>query len=166
MHLWVTWDLHPQVYRLIEYTPRFGQVIRHRWSRSAGQVLVEMQVPTADLDHASTYRYHWVCSADSHNQVLSYNIHTSDPSEDTAKTLLFFGCLPLSLKMAMISSHGTAPGRSHHIPSTDATWVLSSEREWHIFDTVRPPWEKAHSTLVDVAVSNIHQYKILYANSR
>ena len=72
---------------------------------------------------------------------------TSDPSEDNMNTLLFFGHLPFSLKMATISSHGTAPGRSH------AAHVLS-DREWCILDTVRPPQEKEHSTSVDVAVSN------------
>jgi hypothetical protein len=82
---------------------------------------------------------------------------TSDPSEDTADTLLFFGRLPLSLKMAIISSRGTAPGRSHHFPNTDAACVLSSDREWHILDTVRPPHEKACSTSVDVANNNMSQ---------
>jgi hypothetical protein len=79
---------------------------------------------------------------------------TSDPSEDNANTLLFFGRLPLSLKMATISSRGTAPGKSHHAPNTDAARVLSSDREWRILDTVRPPREKERSTSVDVAVSN------------
>ena len=56
-------------------------------------------------------------------------MYTSYPSEDTANTLLFFGRLLLSLKTAMTSFRGTAPGRSHHAPSTDAACVLSSERE-------------------------------------
>ena len=60
-------DLYLWVYRLTESTPRFGQVIRHRWPRLAGQVLAEktgtchgsqsngyLQVLT------STQRYSWV----------------------------------------------------------------------------------------------------------
>ena len=60
-------DPYPRVYRLTESIPRFGQVIRHRWPRLAGQVLAEktgtchgsglngyLQVLT------STQRYSWV----------------------------------------------------------------------------------------------------------
>ena len=65
--------------------------------------------------------------------------------------LLPFGRLPFSRKTAIISFCGTAPGRSHHAPSTEAARVLSSEREWRIFETVSPPREKALSTSVDVA---------------
>ena len=68
-----------------------------------------------------------------------------------AVTLLFFGRLPLSLNTVIISSRGTAPGKSHHEPSTDAAHVLSSDSECRILDTVRPPQEKALSTSVDVA---------------
>jgi hypothetical protein len=72
-------------------------------------------------------------------------------SEPVTEALLPFGRLPLSRKTAIISSHGTAPCKLHHAPRTEAAHVLSSEREWRIFDTVSPPREKARSTSVEVA---------------
>jgi len=72
-------------------------------------------------------------------------------SELIVATLLFFGRLPLSLNAAIISSRGTAPGRSHHEPRTEAAWVLSSDSECRILETVRPLREKALSTSVEVA---------------
>jgi len=51
---------YPQVYGLTEYIPRFVQVIRHRWPRSAGQVPTKLQVLVTDLGQASTHKYSWV----------------------------------------------------------------------------------------------------------
>ena len=59
--------------------------------------------------------------------------------------------LLLSLKTAMMSSRGTASGKLHHDPNTDAAQVDSSEMECLILDTVSPPHKNALSTSVDVA---------------
>jgi hypothetical protein len=85
-------------------------------------------------------------------KILIYqDITTSASSEPVTVILLPFGRLALSRKTAMTSSRGTAPGKSHHAPRTEAAHVLSSESEWRIFDTVSPPREKALSTSVEVA---------------
>ena len=55
------------------------------------------------------------------------------------------------LKVEMISSQGIAGGKSHYELNIVAALVDSSEREWCIFETVKPPHENAHSTSVDVA---------------
>ena len=44
-----------------------------------------------------------------------------------------------------------APESEHHESKTVAAQIDSSESECHIFNTVRPPSEKAHSASVDVA---------------
>ena len=76
---------------------------------------------------------------------------TSLVTTSTSDTSLPLGLLLLSLKVAMISSRGIAGGKSHHELNTVAALVDSSEREWRIFKTVRPPRENARSTSVDVA---------------
>jgi hypothetical protein len=61
------------------------------------------------------------------------------------------GRLPFSRRDATISSRGMAPGSEHHELKTVAARTDSSERECRIFDTVRPPREKARSASVEVA---------------
>jgi hypothetical protein len=85
-------------------------------------------------------------------KILIYqDITTSGSSEPVTVILLSFGRLALSRKTAMTSSCGTAPGKSHQAPRTEAARVVSSESEWRIFDTVSLPREKALSTSVEVA---------------
>jgi hypothetical protein len=71
--------------------------------------------------------------------------------EESSAGFLPFGHLALLSNTVMISSFGIAPGREHHDPKTEAARTDSSEREWRILETVKPPWEKARSTSVDVA---------------
>jgi hypothetical protein len=59
--------------------------------------------------------------------------------------------LLLSRRDAIISSRGIAPGSEHQEPKTAAVRTDSSESECRIFETVRPPREKARSASVDVA---------------
>ena len=103
------------------------------------------QVPTSKRPY---------CIQPSRKNIIYQVIITSSPSEVKTTVLFPFGRLLLSRKTVIISSHGTAPGKSHHDLSTEAAHVLSSESEWHIFDTVSPPQEKALSTSVDVAKQN------------
>jgi hypothetical protein len=66
----------------------------------------------------------------------------------------------------MISLCKTAPGNSHHDPRTEAARVDSSESEWRILDTVRPPREKARSTSVELAKHrNINIYIYISGSS-
>jgi hypothetical protein len=147
-------------------------IIQHRWLRLAGQVPGTIQVPVLDLGHASTHEYLQVSTAQIYLtcgfkwlwKALHYYMTTSDISEGRDDTLLSFGHLPLSLKTSIISSHGIALDRSHHAPSTDAAWVLSSESECRIFKTVSPPWEKVCSTSVDVAAYQVMRWIIEYVD--
>jgi hypothetical protein len=70
---------------------------------------------------------------------------------ETAAGSLPLGRLLLSRRDAIISSCGMAPGSEHHEPKTVAARTDSSQSECRIFDTVRPPREKARSASVDVA---------------
>ena len=67
------------------------------------------------------------------------------------------GLFLLSLKAVMISSSEIACGKLHHKLSTVVALVDSSEREWHILETVRPPHENACSMFDDAARSIMHE---------
>jgi len=70
-----------------------------------------------------------------------------------AAASLPFGRLLLSRKTVTISSCGIASASEHHKLKTVAARTDSSESECRIFDTVRPPHEKARSASVDVAAN-------------
>ena len=77
----------------------------------------------------------------------------SETGVGAAAAALPFGRLLLSQNIVIISSCGIASASEHHEPKTLAARTDSSESECRIFDTVRPPREKARSASVDVAAN-------------
>ena len=139
-------DPYPQVHRCHKRKPRLAQVQYHPTDDSDPQV----KVPIGTYGYPQPIIYFFTPLLQI-NIIHHMVIILSSSSVIETMILLPFGRLPFSRKTAIISFRGTAPGRSHHAPSTEAARVLSSEREWRIFETVSPPREKALSTSVDVA---------------
>src|ERR1700692_397218 len=79
-------------------------------------------------------------------------------------TLLSPSHSPLPPKTPTTPPRSIAPDRSHHTLSTDATWILSSESECHIFGTASLPQEKVCSTLVDVAAYQVMRWIVEYVD--
>jgi len=134
-------DPYLQVYRLTESTPDLV--------RSSAWVTRLCRSSTWEKDRylswiwvkwvlAGTYkypRYSWVSlkmAAPKHD-ILRHDygyLHRS---------IIIFGSLALLLEDCNDLVTRTAPGKSHQSPSTEAACVLSSDKEWRIFETGKTP---------------------------
>src|ERR1700683_4428105 len=103
------------------------------------QVLAKIQVLAADPGHTSTCEYSQVPTStqriNSRTTCINYMYYAISMSVSRVPpttTSLTLSRLPFSLKALIISFRGTASGKVHQEPKTDAARVDSSESECRI----------------------------------
>lgn len=65
--------------------------------------------------------------------------------------IFFFGHLDLFLNNSIIAAFRITPSNLDQDPKTVATWAELSDKECQSLEIVKPPWENACSTSVEVA---------------